>query len=332
MTASPPLTRQARDTRFFWAVVVLTPVLLFLCLLMGAAGFGLPDWSTQPVILRLRLTRVLAGFIIGAALSCAGVVLQAILRNPLAEPYVLGVSSGAGLGAAVAILTGFTAWGVFSVPVASFIMAVATLLAVYRIAGTGGSRPSVFGLILSGVMVSSVCSSLLMFLVSVAPIEGMHSVIWWTLGNLEVTSDTLLVVTGSMAVAGCLAIWALSPELNALTLSHEMAHHLGVRVRAVVALALGLATLITAASVAVAGLIGFVGLLVPHVMRTLVGPDHRRLVPASALGGGAFLAVCDAVARTLMSVEIPVGVVTALVGGPFFLFLLHRRRRAGGLE
>ncbi len=316
----------------FRAVIVLTPVLLCLCALMGASGIGLPDWTTQPVILRLRLTRVLAGFVIGAALSCAGVVLQAILRNPLAEPYVLGVSSGAALGAALAILTGFSALGVFSLPLASFVLAVLTLITVYRVAGTGGSRPSVFGLILSGVMVSSVCSSLLMFLVSVAPVEGMHSVIWWTLGNLEVTSDALLAVTGTVAAAGCLAIWALAPELNAITLGHEMAHHLGLRVRAVVALALGLATLVTAASVAVAGLIGFVGLLVPHVMRSLVGPDHRRLVPAAALGGGAFLAVCDAIARTVLNVEIPVGVVTAMVGGPFFLFLLHRRRMAGGLE
>ena len=332
MKPAAPVPRQTHQTRMFWLVLGLTPVLLGLCVLMGAAGIGLPDWTTQPVILRLRLTRVLAGFLIGAALSCAGVVLQAILRNPLAEPYVLGVSSGAGLGAAVAILTGFSALGAFSVPLSSFVLAVLTLLTVYRLAGPGGSRPSVFGLILSGVMVSSVCSSLLMFLVSVAPIEGMHSVIWWTLGNLEVTSDALLAVGGGISAAGCLAIWALSPELNAITLGHEMAHHLGVRVKVIVAVALGLATLITAASVAVAGLIGFVGLLVPHVMRTLVGPDHRRLVPAAALGGGAFLAVCDAVARTALNVEIPVGVVTALIGGPFFLFLLHRRRKAGGLE
>lgn len=332
MTGQPPIPCHARQIRLFWTVVALTPVGLGLCMLMGAAGLGLPDWQSQPVLLRLRLTRVLAGFVIGAALSCSGVVLQAILRNPLAEPYVLGVSSGAGLGAALAILTGFPALGVFSVPASSFAMAVVTLLAVYRIARAGGTRPSMFGLILSGVMVSSVCSSLLMFLVSVAPLEGMHSVIWWTLGNLEVTSDSLLVITASLAGAGCLAIWALSPELNALTLSHDMAHHLGVRVRTVVALALGLATLVTAASVAVAGLIGFVGLLVPHAMRSLVGPDHRRLVPASALAGGAFLAVCDAVARTVMAVEIPVGVVTALVGGPFFMFLLYRRRRLGGLE
>jgi iron complex transport system permease protein len=327
-----PSSRHAHQARLFWLVAALTPMLLGLCALMGASGIGLPDWTTQPVILRLRLTRVLAGFLIGAALSCAGVTLQAILRNPLAEPYVLGISSGAALGAALAILTGFSALGVFSVPLLAFVMAVLTLAAVYRLAGTAGARPSVFGLILSGVMVSSMCSSLLMFMVSVAPIEGMHSVIWWTLGNLEVTSDLLLTVAGSVAAAGCLALWALSPELNAITLGHEMAHHLGVRVKAMIALALVLATLITAASVAVAGLIGFVGLLVPHVMRTLVGPDHRRLMPAAALGGGAFLAVCDAVARTVMNVEIPVGVVTALVGGPFFLFLLHRRRKAGGLE
>jgi iron complex transport system permease protein len=312
--------------RAFWLVVGLSPVVLALCVLMGQSGVGLPDWTTERDILVLRVTRVLAGLVIGAALSCAGVVLQAILRNPLAEPYVLGVSSGAGLGATVAILTGFGTVSAFALPLCAFGMAVMTLLIVYALASQS-SGPSIYGLILSGVIVSSVCSSLLMFLVSVAPIEGMHSVVWWMLGNLEVTSDALLAVTGLLAALGCAGIWLLAPDLNALTLGREMAHHLGTRVKTAVGAGLLLATLITAASVGVGGLIGFVGLIVPHTMRALVGPDHRRLIPAAALGGGAFLALCDAVARTVMNVEIPVGVVTALIGGPFFLVLLRRRRQ-----
>jgi iron complex transport system permease protein len=312
--------------RLFWLTIGVSPLILALCVLMGQSGIGLPDWTTERDILVLRLTRVLAGLIIGAALSCAGVVLQAILRNPLAEPYVLGVSSGAGLGAGIAILTGLGAANAFTLPLCAFVIAVLTLAVVYALASQS-SGPSVYGLILSGVIVSSVCSSLLMFLVSVAPIEGMHSVVWWMLGNLEVTSDALLAATGSLTVLGCAGIWWLAPDLNTLTLGREMAHHLGTRVKTAVAVGLVLATLITAASVGVGGLIGFVGLVVPHTMRHLVGPDHRRLIPAAALGGGAFLALCDAIARTVMDVEIPVGVVTALIGGPFFLVLLRRRRQ-----
>jgi iron complex transport system permease protein len=317
--------------RAFWLVIGLTPLLLALCVLMGPSGIGFPDWTTQREILTLRVTRVLAGLIIGAALSCSGVVLQAILRNPLAEPYVLGVSSGAGLGATLAILTGLGAVSAFALPLCAFVMAAITLLIVYALANQG-SIPSLYGLILSGVIVSSVCSSVIMFMVSVAPIEGMHSILWWMLGNLEVTSDALLAVTGLLTLLGGVGIWLLAPELNALTLGHDMAHHLGIRVKAAMTTGLILATLITAASVGVGGLIGFVGLIVPHTMRSLVGPDHRRLIPAAALGGGAFLAVCDALARTLLTVEIPVGVVTALIGGPFFLILLRRRRQHGWVE
>lgn len=318
----------SRRTWFLAGLMLLAPLVLGVCMLMGASGIGLPDWS-QPAgqaVLQLRFTRVLAGFVIGAALSCAGVIMQALLRNPLAEPYVLGVSSGAALGAAGAIVSGLAALSRLAVPGCAFVAASATLVVVYAVASEGG-RPSLYTLILSGVMVSAVCSSLLMFLVSVAPVEGMHSILWWMLGNLDVSSYPLLATTGGIVLAGFTGIWLLAPELNALTLGHDMAHFLGIRVRLAIGAGLLLATLITAASVGVSGLIGFVGLIVPHVMRALVGPDHRRLIPAAALGGGAFLAACDAFARTVMAAEIPVGVITALVGGPFFIVLLRNRRK-----
>ncbi len=317
--------------RNFWIVVGLTPVILTLCVMMGPSGIGLPDLQTEREILMLRLTRVLCGLIIGAALSCSGVVFQAILRNPLAEPYILGVSSGAGLGAAIAIVTGIAAISAYVLPLFAFIMATLTLALVYALSRNGEST-SIYGLILSGVIVSAVCSSLLMFMVSVSSIEGMHSILWWMLGNLEVSSLNVLILIGVVVTAGFLGLWAMSRELNALTLGHHMAHHLGIRVRMTIIIALLLATLVASAAVGVAGLIGFVGLIVPHIMRNLVGPDHRRLIPAAALGGGAFLAACDALARTVLSVEIPVGVITALLGGPFFLFLLKRRRAQSWLE
>jgi iron complex transport system permease protein len=171
-----------------------------------------------------------------------------------------------------------------------------------------------------------------MFMVSVSSIEGMHSILWWMLGNLEVSSNSVLILISLVVTAGGLGLWAMSRELNALTLGHHMAHHLGIRVRVTIIIALLLATLVASAAVGVAGLIGFVGLIVPHIMRHLVGADHRRLIPAAAIGGGAFLAACDALARTVLAVEIPVGVITALLGGPFFLYLLKRRRAQSWLE
>jgi len=278
---------------------------------------------------RLRLFRLLAALVVGAALSCAGVVLQALLKNPLAEPYVLGVSSGAALGAAIAILTGCAVAGAFVIPAIAFVSAGITLTLVYLLSRSGGT-PSIYGLVISGVIVSSICSSLLMFIITLAPVSGIHDILWWMLGNLQVTSYPLLRAVVVLSVAGIAAIWLLSPDLNALTLGREMAHYVGVRTNVVIPLGLTLATLITAAAVAMAGLIGFVGLIVPHVVRSLVGPDHRRLVPASALAGGLFLALCDLAARTILApVEIPVGVITALLGGPFFLVILRSRRRQG---
>jgi len=315
-----------------WLIVALTPLVLGLCLLFGAEGLGLPSGPARRTILYLRLNRVLAGLLVGAGLSSAGVVLQALLRNPLAEPYVLGISSGAGLGAGLAILAGAAAVSFVAVPLSAFLAGMGTLLLVYRLASQRGG-PSIYSLLLSGVIVSAMCSSILMFVISIAPVQGLHSVVWWMLGNLEVYARGLLRLSGLVIPGGVLAIWLLAPELNALTLGREMAHHVGVRAHLAMAAGLTLATLVAATAVALSGLIGFVGLIVPHAMRLLVGPDHRRLVPASALAGGMFLAVCDAVARTVLAPrEIPVGVITALLGGPFFLILLRKRRARGWIE
>lgn len=317
-----------------WILCLLTPLVLGACLLVGATGVSALDWHTVTgrAIFWLRVHRVAAGFIIGAGLSCSGVVLQALLRNPLADPYVLGVSSGAGLGAALAIVSGIAAAGAGILPVSAFLAAIGTLGLVVLLARHGGA-PSIYGLLLSGVIVSSMCSSILMLIISLAPVEGLHNIMWWMLGNLQIVSSSLLVISGVLIALGIIGIWGLARDLNALTLGREMAHHLGIRTGVAITLGLALATLTTAASVGLAGLIGFVGLIVPHLMRGLVGPDHRRLVPAAALAGGWFLALCDALARTILApVEIPVGVITALIGGPFFLFLLHKRRQHGWLE
>ena len=309
-------------------LLVSLPLLLVVSLLLGPSGIGLPDTSTASgqAIMSLRLGRFFMGLMVGAALSASGTVFQAILRNPLAEPYVLGVSGGAGLGAALSILVGGGLLGAVGLPVTAFLFAVITLLAVYGIASQGGGAPSVYSLILSGVIVSSICSSVIMFLVSTADIAGMHTVVWWMLGNLQPGSPEGQLVSLLFIVSAIGVLWLLAPALNVLTLGREMAHFQGLNATVVTMSSLLLATLLAATAVSLGGMIGFVGLIVPHVMRAIFGPDHRWLVPASALGGGAFLVLCDAIARSLMApIEIPVGVVTALCGGPFFLIILRRK-------
>jgi iron complex transport system permease protein len=300
------------------------PLLLALCLLAGPAGFGMPAGA----LLELRLSRILTGFVVGAALACSGCALQAVLRNALAEPYVLGVSSGGSLGAALAIATGLSALTPLALPAGAFLGAALTLMLVCLLGGrAGGYSPNT--LILVGVVAGTMLSSLLMLVLAFAGTRAVHSITWWLLGNLQATS---WVLVGTVALLVALAIGALcfgSKELNALLLGTETARDLGVRTRLALPLILAAATLATAAAVSVSGIIGFVGLIVPHALRRLIGANHRTLLPWSALCGGAFLVLCDTLARVLFAPrEIPVGVITSLSGGPFFLYLLARRPRA----
>jgi iron complex transport system permease protein len=311
----------------FWLLPVAAVVGFAACLLAGGSGLGLPPLDSP--IFEMRLYRVGTGFVVGAALAVAGTLMQALLRNPLAEPYVLGVSSGAGLGAAGAILAA-RAFAVpeGAIPAAAFAAATLTLAIVHLLAREGGAF-TVYSLLLAGVTVSAIASSLLMFLVAFAPIEGMHDILWWMLGNLDPASRGLFAASAAGIAVGLIIAFRLGRDLDALALGEEMAHHVGVRTRTAVWFGLGAATLLAASAVAVAGLIAFVGLIVPHAMRSMAGASHRRLLPAAALGGGLFLAVSDAVARVaLMPREVPIGVITALIGGPFFLYLLRRRRRS----
>ena len=322
-----------RKSWMLWLLVALVPLVLGGALLLGGAGALWPDPRTElgRAILQLRLYRVLCGFVVGAGLAVAGAVLQALLRNPLAEPYVLGVSSGAGLGAALVITFGLAARSALALPAGAFLFALATLALVYALARQHG-RTSIYGLLLSGVILSAIASSLLMLLLALATTEGLHGITWWLLGNLQGDSTAALALGSVLIAAAFLVVWWLARDLDALALGPEMAHHLGIAPGLVTLLGLGCATLLTAAAVAMSGLIGFVGLIVPHAVRALVGPGHRRLLPAAALAGGCFLVVCDAFARTAFApIEVPVGVVTALLGGPFFLWLL-RRRAAGWME
>lgn len=281
----------------------------------------------QSGIIRLRLARTMLAAVAGAGLSVAGVVFQALLRNPLAEPYVLGISSGAGLGAALAIILGLSAVGAWTLPAVAFGGALATILLVYGLAQTNSGTAPVHTLLLSGAIVNAVLGSILMFLVSVAPSEDLHNVVWWLLGNLQVFDWQLLQVVAAVVAVGLTITVLFARDLNLMTLGEEPAAHLGLHVERTKKIFFLVASLMTGATVAGCGLIGFVGLIVPHSVRLTIGPDHRRLVPASALAGATFLVLADSFARTAIApLEIPIGVITALLGGPFFLFLLRRRK------
>ncbi|MBP5321417.1 MAG: iron chelate uptake ABC transporter family permease subunit [Kiritimatiellae bacterium] len=280
------------------------------------------------ILRELKAARCLTALLVGAALALAGCVLQTLLRNPLADPYILGVSGGASLGAAIWIALGFGALLPFGIPLLAFGAAFASLWLVCAIArhAERGIRPET--LILAGVMVSAVESSLLLLIITFATPGELHSITWWMLGNLQGGSWPLIgCCAGAIALAAAF-ILSRANRLNALLLGDAMAATLGVDTRKEIPLLLIAATLATAAAVSLAGVIGFVGLMIPHLFRRLVGANHRRLLPVSLVGGALFVWLCDLIAtRWLPTGSVPVGVITALTGGPFFLFLLLKPNR-----
>jgi iron complex transport system permease protein len=274
-------------------------------------------------IIRLRFFRIILAVAAGGGLSLAGVILQGVLRNPLAEPYVLGVSSGSGLGAVIGLLF-------FSASVAgvfAFAAGILTIVIVFSLARSD-KRLSPENMIISGVLINALFSSLLMFFISHSSGTKVHSIVWWLLGNTQVyrgayVSIALVTVTAGVAVA-----LFFSKELNALSLGEEEAFHLGIDVERVKKILLVAAALITSVIVSMCGIIGFVGLIIPHLIRRLTGPGHKMLIIASALAGGIFLLLCDGFARTVMAPgEVPIGVVTSFLGVPFFIYILKKSRR-----
>jgi len=298
--------------------------------------FGLTPsqgWTARDssIILDLRLPRVISGAIVGAALSIAGAVLQALLRNPLADPYVLGISGGAAVGAVLGILFGLgsTLLGSYAIPGAAFAGALLTLFFVYFLARVEGRVPALT-MLLAGVIVSAFFSAIIMFLISVTSDERLYNVTFWLMGNLEYVASQALGIIFLYLLLGSVILFSLAKDLNLMALGEETASELGVEVERVKKIAFIFASLITGAVVSVSGLIGFVGLIIPHLVRMIWGPDHRFLLPASALLGAMVLVLADTVARTILApTEIPVGVVTALGGAPFFVYLLRRRGIAG---
>ncbi len=290
-------------------------------------------WRPQDeqILFAIRLPRVLGAALVGAALSAAGVLFQGLLRNPLADPYALGVSGGAALGGALGFLLSlsFSFLGFGTVPILAFLGAVLAMSLVYGLARVGGHAP-VVNLLLAGFAISAIMGyavSLLLILNDRLQLN-LPRVYGWLLGGVSVTQWSQLAVAGGMIGAGLAGGWVLGRSLDAMGLGEEMAHQLGISVERDKRLVIVLGSLLTGAAVALAGLIGFVGLIAPHVTRLAIGPRHRLLLPAAALLGAAFLVLADLLARSLLPpIEIPVGILTAFVGGPFFLWLLRRERR-----
>ncbi|MBN2590565.1 MAG: iron ABC transporter permease [Sedimentisphaerales bacterium] len=279
----------------------------------------------------IRLTRVLLAVIVGAALACSGVVLQAILKNPLADPYILGISSGAGLGAVIAMLVpGITLGFLGGLPIATFAFtgAIITVSLVWFI-GYFSGRSQVTSLLLAGVVINAFFSAIIMLLTLIIKTEQLRSTMYWLMGNIPEKQNTLLLFScGSFVIIGIIVLWRISNSLNIITLGEYESKGLGIDTEKTKLIAFSFAAFITAVAVSISGLIGFVGLIVPHAIRLIFGPDHRQLIPLSAIYGGIFLAIADTIARTAFGQEqLPVGVITAVTGGPFFLILLARYTR-----
>jgi iron complex transport system permease protein len=288
-----------------------------------------PGQNIDYEILLIRFRRVLLAAIVGAALACSGVVLQAILRNPLADPYILGISSGAGLGAIIAVLSGIGGqlWAGSPISAFAFIGALFTVWLVWFIGhvASGGQATS---LLLAGVVVNAFFSALIMFLTSVARSDQLRTTVHWLMGNITEKDPTVLWVSSACILGGILALFAVSHRLNALTFGEAQARTLGVNTASTKLITFAFAAFITAVAVSLSGLIGFVGLIVPHAVRLVAGPDHRQLLPLSALVGAAFLVLADTIARIIVApAQLPAGVITAIAGGPFFLILLAKYTR-----
>jgi len=329
-------------TRFVWPVSVrimtlsaLVIVALVAAVRLGAVSLsvtelldamrGRGDTSTITIIRQLRLPRAFQAALVGAALAVSGATFQALLRNPLAEPYILGVSSGAATGAVMTVVTGWSARTVWALPVAAFAGAVLSMLLVLRIAISVGRGLDNRVLLLAGVVVSAFLVALVWLVLTFADAESVRSAIFWMMGSHAGASWRTVSILATCFAPAFVILLGIARPLNLLAIGEPTAAYLGTSVERTKLIGFATAALLAAASVAVSGTIGFVGLVVPHAVRMLWGSDNRALLPCAALGGATFLVGADTLARTLAgATELPIGVVTALIGVPFFVWLLRR--------
>ncbi|MBI4844900.1 MAG: iron ABC transporter permease [Candidatus Omnitrophica bacterium] len=316
----------------FILLVIVIMVAVF-SLSVGASKIALKDIlsgnaspSAMSIIYQIRLPRIVLGFAVGSALALAGVILQGMFRNPLVEPYTLGISGGAALGVALGIalkLNRFFRGSVLSL--AGFAGAAVVVILVYFLSRKRGII-RMQGFLLLGVMLSYICASMMMLIMALVRAEDLQGIIFWTMGSLEQPNLFLIKLMLSVSVAGLVFSYYFCRELNAFSLGQEQAQYLGINTEKVKNNLFFLASLLTGMSVSVSGIIGFVGLVIPHCVRFITGADHKKLLISSYFIGGAFLIFCDTLARTLITpLELPVGVITGVAGGCFFIFILLKK-------
>ena len=329
-----------RNRYFKW--IVFTAVLLLLLLTSVAISLSsgevnisllrLPEILASPesisyvVLTKIRIPRLILAASVGGALSLSGAVLQGIYRNPLVEPYTLGISGGAALGVSIAIVFGLNAISFLALPLFGFAGAIITLFLVYFLSIKRGGL-SINSMLLIGVMVSFVSSSAMMFLMSITTTDNVQSIVFWVMGSLDETNYILIKIAFYASLSGLLLSYFFAQPLNALRLGNAKAQHLGINTNLTIRILFFLASLLTGIAVAVAGVIGFVGLVIPHLIGLIIGNDDRILLLGSFLGGSVFLILCDTVARTIISPnELPIGVITGFAGGLVFIAVLSRSK------
>ena len=295
------------------------------CSMLGVVHFGWADMWQSPIFWNLRMPRIVLSALVGAALSVCGAAYQSVFRNPLTDPYVLGISSGASLGAAIAILLGLEAY-LLGVGACALVSGLLTILVIYRIASIG-NRMHTTTLLLTGVCITFLMSALISVLMVLRQ-DKMDSIIFWTMGSFASASWTDVAIVAPVVAVGIGVVLYHCRDLNLLLAGSETAKSLGVEVERVKKVLLLATTLMVAFCVSTCGVIGFVGLVVPHCIRLVSGPDNRRIVPYAIVVGALFLLLCDTMARTLlMPAELPVGSLTALVGAPLFIYLLYKNKK-----
>jgi iron complex transport system permease protein len=319
------------------SLLLVLLIAMFLGISMGSTTSGIKivfqsllksresDPMLDTIIWQIRFPRVLLATLVGAALSLGGLVFQALLRNPLAEPYILGISGGSAIGAIIGILIGFSRFP--GVSLMAFAGSIAILLLIL-VMSSGQTILKKDALLLSGVMVNAFCAAVIMFLVSMTQDSRLHNIIFWLMGDLSMVDMGHVGILAAILCPCFILIFWFSNSMNLLLMGKEMAQTLGVNIKSVTVILLVTTSFMVSATVSYCGLVGFVGLVVPHLLRLVFGPDHRVLVPACVLGGGAYLVSCDILARVLPKQgEMPAGVITAMIGAPLFIFLLKKTRQ-----
>lgn len=283
--------------------------------------------STQTIIWKIRFPRILVALLVGGTLSVAGATYQGLLKNPMADPYVIGVSSGAAFGAAIGISSKiiFNFFGLSFISIMAFICAVFVMLIVYRISKIGNKVP-ITTLLLSGIAVGNFLTAFTS-LIMIFSGDSMNKIFFWTMGSFSGKGWDQLASVLPYIVIGIMIIYYYAKDLNIILLGEDTASNLGVNVEKVKKILLITSTIITAAVVSISGIIGFIGLIIPHIARMIVGPDNKSLIPTSFLFGAILLIICDTIARSILSQEIPVGLITSILGGPFFIYLLRNKKR-----